>query len=86
VVFHTVEGIHAYTDNALSDANYNSVNFYNNNVPPFETYRSEQIGAFGRLLGSIYTFLQNLPTDTTFGAENALAVQNTPLVLEGSGV
>lgn len=88
IVFQTIESIHAYTDQALQDPLYASNEFYDasNGPADFEKYRSEQIGPFPLVLQAIYPFLSSLSIDSTFTAANAIAVVDTPLILQGKTI
>lgn len=83
-VFLTVENVHGYTNDALLNALYGTNEFYDDTsgVSAFEFYRSEQTGAFPNLLAAIFPFLASLSPDATFIAANAIAINNTPLVIE----
>lgn len=87
-VFLTVEGVHAYTDGALADPLYGTSAFYDatTGISNYDHYRSEQFGAFPTILSAIFPFLLNLSTDATFVASNSIAINDTPLVLEGKAV
>ena len=85
IVFLTPDGIHAYTEQALSDPLYATSAFFDTSsgFAEFEHFRSEQTGSFPPLLSAIYPFLANLTSDATFVALNAIAINDTPLVFEG---
>jgi hypothetical protein len=87
-IFLTVEGVHAYTDLALQDPLYGTNDFYDatSGISNYDHYRSEQYGAFPAILSAIFPFLSNLSTDATFVSLNAVAINNTPLVIEGRAV
>jgi hypothetical protein len=86
VIFHTIESIHAYTNDALADPNYNTGSFYGlgGGIASFFQYQSEAIGSFLSILISIYPFLASAPTSEVFDSSQALAIHNTPLILEGA--
>lgn len=85
VVFQTPEGVHAYTERALADPGYATNDFYDGSsgVSVYDHYRSESFGTFAPILRAIYPFLNSVAPDTSFTAGNAIAVTDTPLVLEG---
>lgn len=84
IVFHTLESMYGYTNLALADSTYNSNSFYAGSISaPYLRYRSQQTGNFLSILLAIYPFLNNLPTSETFGVNQALAINNTPLTLTG---
>lgn len=85
VVFQTVQTTHAYTDLALTDSAYNTSGFYDANasVVPYALYRSQHTGPFHPVYASIYPFLKKVPVDDSFSSDKAIAIHNTPLILEG---
>lgn len=87
-VFLTIENIHAYTEQALADPDYGTNAFYTaiSGVSPFTHFESEQAGTFSAVMQAIFPFLSNLSTDATFIAFNAVAANNTPLVIQGRTV
>ncbi len=88
VVFLTAENVHAYTDAARGDALYGTNEFYDesNGISNYQHYRSEQVGTFSPILQAIFPFLVNLSPDATFVAQNVIAINDTPLILEGRAV
>ena len=84
-IFHTIENENAYTESALDDPTYNTSDFYlvTNGVSPFLKYKSEHAGQFHKVISSIYPFLKNASPDGNFTAADAIASQNTQLVVEG---
>lgn len=88
VIFLTIENVNAYTDAAEQDALYGSNEFFDasSGISEFENYRSEYVGFFSAYLQGIFPFLQTLSGDTDYTAFNAVAVVNTPLILEGAAV
>lgn len=86
VIFHTIETVNAYTNNALLDPNYNTSNFFGSTggIAAFYQYRSEATGSFISMLVSIYPFLSTSPASETFSAAQAIAIHNTPLILESA--
>jgi hypothetical protein len=85
IVFQTLEGIHAYTDLALLDPLYGTNDFYDasSGTSDYDHFRSEQYGPFPLALQAIWPFLANISVEAAFVADNALAINNTPLTLEG---
>lgn len=88
IVFQTIEGVHAYTDLALSDPLYGTNEFFDasSGISEFDHFRSEQYGSYPLLLMALYPFLSNVAPDTAFVALNAIAINDTPLKLEGSSL
>jgi hypothetical protein len=88
VVFHTVEGIHAYTDAALSDPLYGTNEFYESvgGTSQYDIYASQHYGLFPNTLSALFPFLVAISADAEFLAESAVAITNTPLVMEGRAV
>jgi hypothetical protein len=88
VVFLTVESAHAYTGEAVGDATYGTNAFFTpaNGIQPFEFYRSEHVGQFFPVISAIFPFVFNVTDSASFTADQAVAVQNTPLILEGPAV
>lgn len=87
-IFQTPENVHAYTETALSDLTYGTNEFYDasSGVSAYDHYRSESIGTFSPVMQAIFPFLSAVAPDTQFTADNAVAVIDTPLVLEGRAV
>lgn len=87
-IFLTIENIHAYTEQALLDPDYGTSAFYTmiGTISPFTNYQSEQAGAFSAIMQALFPFLANLSTDATFIAFNAVAANNTPLIIHGRAV
>lgn len=88
IIFQTIEGVHAYTEQALSDPNYNTSLFFDNStgISIFDSYRSEHYGPFSATLSAIFPVLANVSIDSAFTAINAPAINDTLLVLEGRAV
>lgn len=89
VIFLTIESIHAYNSHALDDLSYGTDDFFDasqTGTAPYESYRSEHEGQFFPVLGAIFPFVYAVTTDSAFHAHDALAVQDTPLVIEGSSI
>jgi hypothetical protein len=85
VIFHTLEGTRAYTEQALVDPVYGSNDFFDasSGISPYQSYASEHYGRFGPTISAIFPFLANVTSDASFKADYAVAITNTPLVLEG---
>ena len=88
IVFHTVEGTHAYTDAALSDPLYGTNDFYDSSsgISAYDSYASQHFGKFPGVLSAIFPFLSSVATDASFVPVNAIAITDTPLVMEGRAV
>jgi len=90
VIFLTPENVRAYTGTALSDGTYGTDDFFdatnNAGVAPYEFYRSEHQGTFFPVIGAIFPFVYLISTDTQFNALNAVAFQDTPLIIEGETI
>jgi len=83
-IFHTAETVNAYTDQALVSPDYNTADFYSGTLPDSVRYKSESPTNPNATFASIFPFLQQAP-DGAYPANMALAVHDTPLVME-SGV
>jgi hypothetical protein len=85
VIFQTIQNIHAYSDKALEDINYDTDLFYSPVITPtpYTRYRSQHTGPFHPIYASIYPFLKQVPTNDQFTPDKAIAIHNTPLILEG---
>jgi hypothetical protein len=88
VVFLTVESAHAYRGEALFDELYGTNDFFTaeGGLAPYDLYRSEHTGPFFPVVSAIFPFVFNVLPSAAFGAGQAVAAQNTPLVLEGAAV
>lgn len=86
IIFVTIEAIHAYTEQALNDPTYLTSSFFAGVVPPVASYSSEKVGNFSVPMQAIYPVLNGLSADLTYKVENAVAIQETPLVLEARPV
>lgn len=88
VVFHTIEGVRGYTDKAFEDPLYGSNDFFDasSGISAYQSYASEHYGRFGPTMSAIFPFLANVSADASFRADFAVAITNTPLVLEGRAV
>jgi hypothetical protein len=86
IIFLTPESIHAYSGEALNDPNYGTDDFFDasSGVAPFEFYRSEHQGSFFPVIGAIFPFVLTITPDISFNALNALAAQDTLLIMEGA--
>ena len=83
VIWQTVDNVHAYTEEAITDPDYGTADFYG--ALPFATYdryRSQHVGPSQGTFQLIFPFLQNAPSDDVFSPDKALALQSTPLVIE----
>lgn len=87
-IFQTPENVHAYTDGALTDPTYGTDEFYDasTGISAYDSYRSEHLGVFDAVMQAIYPFLATVQPNTQFTADQAIAVVDTPLVLEGRAV
>lgn len=87
-IFLTVENIHAYTDLALGDPTYGTNAFYDasSGISAFDHFRSEQYGVFTPIMIAIFPFLSNISSDATFISGNAIAINDTPLTIEGNPI
>lgn len=87
-IFQTPENVHAYTEQAMTDPTYGTNSFYDasSGVSAYDHYRSEHIGAFDPVMQAIFPFLAAVQPTTQFTADEAIAVVDTPLVLEGRAV
>lgn len=86
VVFFTVENVRAYAGDAVGDPTYGTNDFFTvtaGGIAPWEFYRTEHQGPFFPVLGAIFPFVANALTSASFDANQAIANQNTPLLLEG---
>lgn len=88
VIFHTIEGTRAYTEQAYTDPLYGTNEFFDasSGISAYQSYASEHYGQFGPTMSAIFPFLANVNSDASFKADFAIAVTNTPLVLEGRAV
>jgi len=88
VIFHTIEGTRAYTDQALADPLYGTNDFFDasSGISAYQSYASEHYGRFGPTMQAIFPFLANVNSDASFRPDYAVAITNTPLVLEGRAV
>jgi hypothetical protein len=80
-VYETIQLTRAYTDLALSDATYNTPDFYN--IPTnLNKYASVHVGPGDSTVASIYPFLFNTPTGLLFDSSKAISQQFSPVTLE----
>ncbi len=88
IVFKTIESILSYTNRAYTDPTFNTPEFYQpvDGTSPLDSYRSDHQGVFIQLLQALYPFLATVSENQTFYSTYAVAVQNTPLNLEGSAI
>lgn len=84
VVFLTIQSVVAYTERALADPTYLDYSFHIGDPAPIVSYASEQYGVFLQTLISIFPFLSQVAVDQQFLAVNAIAIQETPLILQGN--
>jgi hypothetical protein len=82
-IFHTVEGVSAYTDEALLADDFNTADFW---IDSFDRFQSVHIGAVDSTLASIYPLLAQVPVDVILSERLALAVPFAPLVLVSVGI
>lgn len=86
VIWQTVDNAHAYTNLALDEEEtdaYNTPGFYGGDLPTYPKYRSQHRGPTQGDFALIFPFLHNAPKDDTFTPVKAIALQTTPLILEG---
>jgi hypothetical protein len=90
VIFQNIDGILAYNDRVLNpdiEPTYGTSAFYENisgqpRSAPFFKYQSEHTGDYDKLMRQIFPFLRKVPY-ITFDAKRAIAINNTPLIVEG---
>lgn len=86
VVFQTIENVSAYSDAALADEKYGTNSFFEasgSSPSAYESYKSVHTGRFPPALQAIFPFVSQVTENTSFASENAVANQDTPLMLEG---
>lgn len=83
VLFHTIEGVIAYTDDALSDTAYNTTSFYEDGsgIPPRVIYESTHDGSFSNFAIAVYPALA-FENDRSHSVAYTLPAQNTVLTLD----
>lgn len=88
IIFIDIPNLWAYTEQALADPDYAQDDFYLqvNGIAPVDSYASEHYGGFFQLLIAIFPSLASVTPDAQFLAENAVAIQTTPVVMIGPTV
>jgi hypothetical protein len=80
VIFHSVDSVFVYREEALLDIQYNTSNFYSD---AYYLYKSEHIGKFGSISELAYPFLKTITDEDIFRASLLLPSSDTPLIFSG---
>lgn len=87
-IFHTVEGITSYSNEAFSEPTFNSAAFWDSSgsFAPADQYRSVHVGAFDPVFLQVYPIFQTVPPETVLEETLALAIPFTPIETVSRGL